>query len=62
MLRLAGAEGIPENLAVHVGMVIDESRRNDQAIGVNGASSRATQPADLGDLAVFDADIGDEGR
>ena len=62
VLRLGGAVGIPEDLRIHVGVVVDESRRHYQAGGVDGAARRPLETAHLGDLAILHADISRMGR
>ena len=59
MLRLAGTERIPENLPVHMGVMINESRRYDEAIGVDRTRGRAMQPAHLGNFSILNADVSD---
>ena len=54
----AGADRIPEDLGVHVGVAVDEARRHDPALGVKRfLGGSAIDAADLGDLAVLHADI-----
>jgi hypothetical protein len=54
----AGADRIPEDLRVHVGVHVDEARRHDMALGVQRLGRRrAVEAADLGDLAILHADI-----
>ena len=54
----AGADRIPEDLRVHVGVHVDEARRHDMALGVQRLGRRrAVDAADLGDLAILHADI-----
>src|SRR5581483_10841568 len=58
-----GADRIPEDLRIHVGMAVDEAGRDDVAFGVERLLRRgAVQAADLGDPAVLDADIGAKAR
>ena len=58
----AAAQRIPGDLRVHMGMAVDEARRHDQAVGVDGAVGGRRDAADLDDAAVPDADIGGEAR
>ena len=49
----AGADRIPEDLGVHVGMAVDEARRHDMARGVDRlARGGAIDAADLDDPAI----------
>ena len=41
-----------------MGVRIDEARRDDQSVGVDGALGAFRDLADFGDLAVRDRDIG----
>ena len=58
----AGADRIPEDLRVHVGVAVDEARRHDVALGVERLLRAAAEAADLGDLAVLDADVAAKAR
>ena len=56
---------VPGDLAVVVGVDVDEARRDQQAVGVDvrraAASSSSPGVADLGDAAVVDGDVGGPG-
>ena len=56
----AASQRIPRDLRVHVGVAVDEARRDDQPVGIDRARTRRGDPADLGNHAVLDADIGRE--
>ena len=49
---------VPGHLRVHVGVAVDEARRDDQAVGVDRALGRRADAADLDDPAMLDADVG----
>jgi hypothetical protein len=50
---------IPEQLGIVVRVEVDEARRHDLSAGVEDARGvRAAQPADPGDTAARDADVG----
>ena len=53
----AAAEPVPRHLRVHVRVSVDESRRDDQALGVDGVLGRAPDASQLDDAAVRDADV-----
>src|SRR5712691_9615455 len=53
------AVGVPVQLGVVVRVQVNEPRRHNQARGIEHFGSVMTlQPADLGDLAVLDPDVG----
>ena len=58
----AAAQRIPGDLRVHVGVAVDEARRDDQPVGVDGALRVLPDAADLDDAAVLDAEVGAEAR
>ena len=62
VLRRERAQRIPRHLRVVVAVVVDETRRHRQAIGIDGARRRAVDLADFDDLAVLDAKVATEGR
>ena len=62
VLGFGGAVGVPKDLCIHVGVVIDESRSHDQAGGVDGAARRSLETAYLGDLAILHPDVRRVGR
>ncbi len=53
----AGADRIPEDLRVHVGVAVDEARRHHVTLGVERFLGGRGDAADLRDLAVLDADV-----
>ncbi len=56
----AGAQWIPGDLGIHMGVAVDEARRDDQSIRIDGASGHRLDAADLDDLAIGDAHVGRE--
>src|ERR1700730_193761 len=58
VIARAGADRIPEYLGVHMGVAVDEARRDHVAVGVDGLPARRSDTADEGDLAFLDADVG----
>ena len=58
VLRLAGAVGVPKHLRVEMGMMVDESRRNREAAGIDSFGRSLFDLADFGNLAVLNPDIG----
>ena len=54
--------GIPERLGVEVGVDVDESGRDDAAVGVDRPAGRFVGRADGDDHAVADADVGASAR
>ena len=59
----AAAQRIPRDLRVHVGVAVDEARRDDQPVGIDACAAACRRDAaDLDDAAVLDADIGAEAR
>ncbi len=56
------AQRVPGDLRVVMAMIVDKAGGDDAAGGVDRALGRAAQLADLGDLAVFDADVALERR
>ena len=54
--------GVPRELGVEVGVDVDEARRHERAVGVDGAPGRVVDPADLGDAFAVDRDVAGEGR
>ena len=57
-----GAQRVPGHLRIIVAMVIDEARRDHQAVGINGARRRVAQFAQRDNLAVGDRHIAAKGR
>ncbi|MCG3774637.1 MAG: hypothetical protein JW395_1461 [Nitrospira sp.] len=55
------AQRIPGHLGIVVAVRIDKSGSHHQTVRIDGALGRAAQLADLGDLAVANADVGAEG-
>src|SRR5206468_9752905 len=53
----AAPDGVPGHLRVHVRVAIDEARRDDQAVGVDGAPGHRSDASDLDDAAVVDPDV-----
>src|SRR5206468_4226652 len=49
---------VPANLRVVVGVRIDEARRHDQPVGIDGALGALADLADLGHLAAGNGDVG----
>ena len=62
MLGLGSAVRIPLDLGIHMGVMINESRRNDQPVDIDRSASVSLNPPNLSDLSVFDCDIGQVGR
>ena len=62
VLRLAGAVGVPEQLRVEMGVMVDEARRHRQALGVDRFRSAVFELAHFDDLAALHPDIGHIGR
>ena len=58
----AGADRVPEDLGVHVRVAVDEARRHDMTLGIEGFHGGRGDAADLGDLAILDADIAAKAR
>lgn len=58
MLGLGSAVRIPLDLGIHMGVMINESRRNDQPVDIDRSASVSLNPLNLSDLSVFDCDIG----
>jgi len=54
----AGAERVPEDLRVHVGVAVDEAGGDDQAVGVHDLACALADPADGGDPPVPHGDVG----
>ena len=52
------AERIPERLGVHVGVTVDEARRDDHTLGVYGPASGFGDAPDARDAPAGNADIG----
>src|SRR5688500_9397287 len=52
-----GAEGVPGDLGVVMGMVVDEARGDSEAGGVDGPMGGAGRLADLHDLAILHGDV-----
>ena len=52
---------VPRDLAVVVGVHVDEAGRDDEAGGVELFSTRLVDGADGGDAAVVDGDVGEHG-
>ena len=57
-----GAQRVPGHLRIIVAVVIDEARRDHQAIGINRARRRGAQFAHRDNFAVADRHIAAEGR
>ena len=53
----AGADRVPEDLRVHVGVAVDEARRHHVTLGIERLLGGRGDAADLGDLSVLDADV-----
>src|SRR5262249_9017602 len=53
----AGAEGIPEDLGVHVGVAVHEARRHHLSLGVDDLARRLADAADGGDASAPHADV-----
>jgi hypothetical protein len=49
---------VPPRLAVEVPVHVDEAGRGEQAVGVEGATRRAIDPADVHDDALANGDVG----
>jgi hypothetical protein len=49
---------VPEDLRVHVGVRVDEARRDDEAVGIDLACALLLDPAHQRDAVADDADIG----
>lgn len=62
MLGLGGSIGVPENLRVHVGVVVDEARSQGKTLGVNCSMGAVPNPADLDDSPTLDRDVSSIGR
>src|SRR5437867_12850910 len=62
MLGLGSAVRIPLDLGIHMGVMINESRRNDQPVDIDRSASVSLNPPNLSDPPVFDCDIGQVGR
>ena len=62
VLRGERAERVPGDLRVVMAVIVDKSRRDGAALGVDRAAGCAAQFADLHDLAVLDADIAPKSR
>jgi hypothetical protein len=58
----AGPEGIPEDLSIHVGVAVHETRRHHLAVGIEHLSGRLTDPTDGGDSTMPHADVGPVAR
>jgi hypothetical protein len=52
------SEGIPEDLRVHVGVAVDEARRDDVPVGVDVLGTSFANAPDGGDAVADDADVG----
>ena len=53
----AAPDPVPRHLSVHMGVAVDEARRDDQAVGVDGSRGHRPDASDLDDLAILDPDI-----
>ncbi len=53
-----GAERIPEDLGVHVGVAVHEARRDDPALRVDDLAGAFAEPTDGDDLAGLHAHVG----
>ena len=58
MPRRGRDRAVPADLRIVMGVRIDEARRHDQPVGIDGALGAFRHLADLGHLAVVDRDIG----
>ena len=59
MLRLGSGVRVPEDLRVHVGVVIDKTWGDDEALHVNGLLSAAMNASELNDFSIFDRNVGE---
>ncbi len=50
MLGLGSAVRIPLDLGIHMGVMINESRRNDQPVDIDRSASVSLNPPNLSDL------------
>ncbi len=57
VLRRESAQRIPRHLSIVVAMVVDETRRHREAIGIDGALRRTGDLADFDDLAVLHRNV-----
>ena len=62
MLGLGSAVRIPLDLGIHMGVMINKARGNDQPVHIDRSTSVSAHPPDLNDLSVFNCDIGQVGR
>ena len=62
MPRRDAQHAVPQDLRVVVRVDVDEARRDDLALGVDGRRGRPVGLAQRDDLAVLDADVADEAR
>ena len=60
MIAGEGAQRVPGHLRIVVAVIIDEARRDHQAIGINGARRGVSQFADRRNFALADPDIAPE--
>ena len=52
--------GVPRELGVEVGVDVDEARRHERAVGVDGAAGGIIDRADRGDVFPVDRDVARE--
>ena len=57
-----GEHAIPQDLCVVVGVDVNEARRHDAALGINGSRCVTIGLAHGNDLAVLDAEVAHEAR
>ena len=62
VLRREGAQRIPRHLRIVVAVVVDETRRHSEAVGIDGARRRTGDLADFDDLAVLHRNVAAECR
>ena len=62
VLRREGAQRVPRHLRVVVAVVVDETGRHRQAVGIDGACRRTGDLADFDDLAVLHGKVAAERR
>ena len=61
MIAGEGAQRVPGHLRIIVAMVIDEARRDHEAVGINRPRRRGAEFADRDNFPVGDRDIAAEG-
>jgi hypothetical protein len=62
MLGLGSAVRIPLDLGIHMRVMINKARANDQPVDIDCSTSVSAQPPDLNDPSIFDCDISQVGR